>query len=191
MFFDNRRLLWLCGLLAFSLFLAACTGQVKDIPMDVQAQEINKTLKCPICPGVSIDQSPVELAEQMRTIVREKLADGESREQIIQFFVERYGESVLMAPPKRGFNLLIWLAPPVGLAAAGGLLYVVLWGMHRRAARTPVGAASIAMPDEEKLEPYLQRVDEEMRRFLEAPDFNDSGWSSGKSQPGLEEQARS
>jgi len=149
--------------LALTLLAAACGAGNSESSLEERAQGINRSLMCPVCPSETIDQSQVELAGQMRTIVLERLAAGETRKQILQFFVDRYGESVLAAPPKRGFNLLIWVAPPMALLGGAALLYLILSSMRRssqdrragHAERTPVTA-------EEALEPYLEQVDREM-----------------------------
>ena len=73
--------------------------------MEQRSQALNKTIMCPVCPGESIDQSQVVLAVQMRGIVAEKLAAGWSDEQVREFFVERYGPSVLLEPQTRAYPL--------------------------------------------------------------------------------------
>lgn len=154
--------LW-CGVLALTLLVAACGVGDTESSLESRAQGINKSLMCPVCPSETIDQAQVELSAQMRTIVLERLAAGETREQILQFFVDRYGESVLAEPRKRGFNLLIWVAPPVALLGGAVLLYIILLAM-RRSARDhfteQLGPVQVATA--EVLEPYLERVDQEM-----------------------------
>ena len=154
--------LYVYGAPVFLLLIAACSGGEADVPLDEQAQAINKVLMCPVCPSETIDQSQVKLAEQMRTIVRERLVEGESREQILQFFVDRYGESVLAAPPKEGFNLLVWLMPPVGMLAGAALLYVTLWAMRRRPTEDTESMVPMNVSDDELLRPYLEQVDREL-----------------------------
>jgi cytochrome c-type biogenesis protein CcmH len=61
----------------------------------------------------------------MRNLVREQVRQGKSREEVQAYFVSRYGEYVLLSPPKRGFNLLVWVLPFVGIVAGGGLVYLV------------------------------------------------------------------
>jgi cytochrome c-type biogenesis protein CcmH len=108
------------------LIAIACTS-VETIPTaEIAAQEINKTVMCPICPGESIDQSQHPLAVDMRGIVNEKLEQGWTGGQIRDFFVERYGPSVLLEPPREGLNWLVWIVPPVGVAVGGIALYLVL-----------------------------------------------------------------
>jgi cytochrome c-type biogenesis protein CcmH len=104
---------------------AACTA-VEEVPiLERRAQEVNKGVMCPVCPGESIDQSQNPLSVQMRGIVVEKLEQGWTKQQIFDFFTERYGPSVILEPPTKGIHLLAWLVPPLGLAAALVTLYVV------------------------------------------------------------------
>ena len=81
---------------------------------------------CPVCPGESIDQSQHPRAKAMRGVVDEKLAEGSANDEIRQFFVERYGPSVLLEPPREGLNWLVWVVPPLGILAAALALYFVL-----------------------------------------------------------------
>ena len=152
-----------CGVLALTLLVTACGAGDTEPSLERRAQGINKSLMCPVCPSETIDQAQVELAAQMRTIVLERLAAGETREQILQFFVDRYGESVLAEPPKRGFNLLIWVAPPVALLGGAALLYAVLLAMRRSGRdRFTEQPSPVPVATAEVLEPYLERVDLEM-----------------------------
>ena len=86
-----------------SVLLMACTNAQADVPpIEQRAQALNRSIMCPVCPGESIDQSQVALAVQMRGIVNEKLAEGWTDEQVREFFVERYGPSVLLETADRG-----------------------------------------------------------------------------------------
>jgi cytochrome c-type biogenesis protein CcmH len=89
-----------------------------------------------------------------KTLIKEKLAEGESPDEIVQFFVDRYGDSILLNPPARGLNLLIWILPAVALLAGGFAIGRVLG--NRRAPSRPTYASS---NDDE----YESRVDEELR----------------------------
>ena len=113
------------------LFLLSCSAGDDLTSEERRAQELNRAIMCPVCPGESIDQSQNRLAAQMRAIVAEKLAAGESEAEIKAFFVERYGDSVLLSPPERGFNLLVWIVPVIGLAAAGLIAALALRRMRR------------------------------------------------------------
>ena len=129
-----------------------------------RAQALDKSLICPICPGETIDQSQVALAKQMQVVVRDMLAEGSAEREIQDFFVERYGESVLAAPRKEGFNLIVWAVPPLGMAAGLVALYFVVRAMSRRPGQggaTPVLAGDEVSVDH-GLAPYLEMVDRDM-----------------------------
>ncbi len=92
----------------------------------VMALSIEKEIICPVCPGETIDQSQVQIAKQMRDLVRVKIAEGETREQILDYFVERYGPAILAEPKKGGSTLLVWLVPPGAILTGGVILALVL-----------------------------------------------------------------
>ena len=103
-------------------------------PVDEQAvHEVAAQLRCVVCQSLSVADSPSETASQMRSIIRERLAAGDSPEQVRAYFVEKYGDWILLSPPKRGFTLLVWLVPFVGL----GIGLVLLARAVRRWSRTP------------------------------------------------------
>ncbi len=140
-----------------ALLITGCANS-QPLTLEERAREINKALICPVCPGETIDQSQNALAKQMREAVREQLEAGKTREEIIQFFVERYGEGVLAAPPKRGFNLVAWLLPPVAITGALLLLVFIVRGMTQRSLPP---SQSQAAPSPE-LKEFLSVVDEEL-----------------------------
>ena len=86
---------------------------------------------CPICPGESIDQSQNELAVQMRSIVREKIREGFTDQEVKQYFADRYGEVVLLEPTRSGITLLVWVMPPFALTIAGAAVFLTLMKMRR------------------------------------------------------------
>jgi cytochrome c-type biogenesis protein CcmH len=99
--------------------------------------EIGAQLRCVVCQSLSVADSPSETANQMRGIIRERLAAGDSPERVKAYFVEKYGLWILLAPPPQGFNLLVWVVPFVALGA--GLALVLL--LVRRWSRRPAGAS--------------------------------------------------
>lgn len=157
-------------LLPAVLLGAGCVTQSART-VDDEVRSISSSLMCPVCPAETVDQSQVPLAKQMQEIVREKVQAGESRQEILDFFVERYGDQVLAAPPKRGFNLIAWVVPGIGLLAGGALVAYTVRRMRRpqRGEQTnPFVSAHNGEPDGE-LGPYLTQVDEDLRRLLGGP----------------------
>jgi cytochrome c-type biogenesis protein CcmH len=91
-------------------------------------------------------------------MVRDLLAQGATREEILDFFAQRYGQDVLASPPKSGFNLIAWIFPLAGVAVALGAGALVLRAMSARRASGPAPAPL----GEDDLEPYLEMVDREL-----------------------------
>ena len=100
--------------------------------------EVAAQLRCVVCQTLSVADSPSETANQMRAIIRERLAAGDSPEQVRLYFVEKYGDWILLSPPKAGFTLLVWVVPFVGLGI--GLVLVAV--MVRRWSRTQQQSAA-------------------------------------------------
>src|SRR5712692_10276831 len=120
-------------LLTSLLFLSAAVSPVTAQPA-APVHEVAAQLRCVVCQNLSVADSPSEMASQMRAIIRDRLAAGERPAEVQQYFVDRYGEWILLSPPRRGLNLLVWLVP---LAAVGvGLVTVAVlvrrWTCHRR-----------------------------------------------------------
>ncbi len=164
----GRVLFWMMVAGAAALFTVGCLGQQGETSIEEIAQDINRSLMCPVCPSETIDQSRVELAQQMRDLVIEMLEDGKPKEEILDFFVSRYGEDVLAAPPKSGFNIVAWAVPALALPVVVAVLVVVLRNMRSRR-RVSTDGHLARSGSEEELEPYLARVDEEMGRVLGRP----------------------
>ena len=163
-------------LLALALF--ACSARDELLPGERRAQALNRDIMCPICPGESIDQSQNRLAAQMRSIVAEKLAQGENESQIKSFFVERYGDSVLLSPPGRGFNLIAWLMPPIGVAGAAVAVVLAL-RLMRRPARPEHGlpVADVELSRAER-DDYFRRIESALD--LDAPRMRSDEHRGGK-----------
>lgn len=120
-------LLLLSGLISvLSTAQTHAQGTKPDPDLDRQTREIGADLRCPVCQNLSVADSPSPLAGEMRVIIRQKLEAGESRQDIMQYFVARYGEAVLLNPPQQGFTLLIWLGAAVALAGGAGMLVLRL-----------------------------------------------------------------
>ena len=126
---------------------------------EAEVQAIASQLRCVVCQNLSVADSPSDMARQMRDLIRERLAAGDTPREVEAYFVQRYGEWVLLAPPARGLNLLLWLAP-FG-AVAGGLLLVLRLARRwrrRPAAAGPAGVPSVDPRDRERIAAELERL---------------------------------
>lgn len=122
--------------------------------LEKEAKEVSALLRCPVCQGLSIDDSPAPMAVNMRVEVRDLLKKGYSKEQVLAYFEASYGEFVRLEPKREGFNWLVWILPAIGLAA--GLLALVTYS---RSSRTVLrGEANVEVVDDEELVPYIERV---------------------------------
>jgi cytochrome c-type biogenesis protein CcmH len=115
------------AVIAVAAFVAGGSGDGVRTADD-RVNEIAAGLRCPVCQNLSVADSPSRLAGEMRAEIADKLAAGQTPEQIRAFFVDRYGEWVLLAPTKRGLNLLPWAVPIVGVLAGAALWF----GLVRR-----------------------------------------------------------
>jgi cytochrome c-type biogenesis protein CcmH len=121
-------------LLAGLLLLAALAGagavepseRLADPVLEARARALSKELRCLVCQNESIDDSNATLAHDLRLLLRERLAAGDSDQQVRQFLVSRYGDFVLLRPPVEPATYLLWFGPAVVLAlgAAGAALYL-------------------------------------------------------------------
>lgn len=116
------------------LMLVAAAQPPQPLPPDLSPEvfRIASTLRCPVCQGESAAESNAGVSVEMRRIIAEKLAQGESEVQIQRYFVDRYGQWILYSPPKSGIAGLVWLSPLVALALIGLALWRYLQATRRR-----------------------------------------------------------
>src|SRR6516162_1138460 len=117
-----------------------------DPAKEARARELSRELRCMVCQNQSIDDSEAPLARDLRLLVRERIAAGDSDSQVIDFLVARYGEFVLLKPRFERQTLLLWLVPPLLLIAGG----VALWlQLRRRTKGESLDAVAPLTSDEE------------------------------------------
>ncbi|MCZ6607428.1 MAG: cytochrome c-type biogenesis protein CcmH [Alphaproteobacteria bacterium] len=119
-----------------------------DPALEARAREISKGLRCLVCQNQSIDDSDADLARDLRVLVRERLAAGDSDGQVIDYVVSRYGDFVLMRPPFKAATYALWLGP--ALIAGLGVLAVVAFYRRRTAAGARRGTAPPPLTEDEK-----------------------------------------
>jgi cytochrome c-type biogenesis protein CcmH len=141
-----RRLLAAASVVA-ALMSPARAVQPDEIMADpakeARARELSRELRCMVCQNQSIDDSEAPLARDLRLLVRERIASGDSDAQVIDFLVARYGEFVLLKPRLERQTLLLWAVPPLVLVVGG----LALW-IEARRRRTQAGAQPPLTPEE-------------------------------------------
>jgi len=136
---------------------AAASEQQPTLP------ELERELICPTChESLAVSSSPI--ADRMRSFIRARIAAGDTKSEIKSKLVDQFGESVLAAPPKRGFNLLAWLLPFAGLGIGAAALAVLArrWSRQHEEAVPADPSGNGRGPLDPELE---RRVDEELARF--------------------------
>jgi len=137
--------LWL--VLAFSspAFAVQPDEIMADPAKESRARELSRELRCMVCQNQSIDDSEAPLARDLRLLVRERIAAGDSDAQVMDFLVARYGEFVLLKPRLTEHTLLLWLLPPLALFGGG----LALWAYNRRRTKAVAGEPAGLSPHEE------------------------------------------
>jgi cytochrome c-type biogenesis protein CcmH len=142
----------LAGVFAMAVMIgssAAYAVQPDEIMSDpvkeARARDLSRELRCMVCQNQSIDDSEAPLARDLRLLVRERIAAGDSDAQVIDFLVARYGEFVLLKPRLEPHTLLLWLLPPLVLAGGG----LALWMQSRRRSGSAAAEGVSLTPDEE------------------------------------------
>jgi cytochrome c-type biogenesis protein CcmH len=128
------------ALLAMTMVLAMATAThavqpdeiMSDAAKEARARDLSRELRCMVCQNQSIDDSEAPLARDLRLLVRERIAAGDSDAQVIDFLVARYGEFVLLKPRLNSHTWLLWFLTPLALGAGG----IALWMNGRRRARS-------------------------------------------------------
>ncbi|KJC41259.1 cytochrome c-type biogenesis protein [Bradyrhizobium sp. LTSP857] len=119
---------------------------MSDPAKEVRARDLSRELRCMVCQNQSIDDSDAPLARDLRLLVRERIAAGDSNAQVLDFLVARYGEFVLLKPRFERQTLLLWLLAPLLLTGGGIALWLQLRRRSRNGADVP---APPLTPDEE------------------------------------------
>jgi cytochrome c-type biogenesis protein CcmH len=143
---------WVC--LASSVHAVQPDEIMSDPAKEARARNLSRDLRCMVCQNQSIDDSEAPLARDLRLLVRELIAGGDSDAQVIDFLVARYGEFVLLKPPLERHTLLLWLLPPLALAGGG----LALWLNWRRRLKTAAGGDESPFKLTAEEEARLQRL---------------------------------
>jgi len=153
-----KRLAIILLLVASPLWAVQPDEILPDPAMEARARDISAGLRCLVCRNESIDESNAELARDLRLLVRERLLEGDSNDEVVAYIVDRYGEYVLLRPTLTGSNLLLWLAGPAMALLGLGVAVAYLRRQSRRRGEAEADAASQALSAAEQA-----RLDEIMK----------------------------
>jgi cytochrome c-type biogenesis protein CcmH len=141
----RRLLIAAATVLAFAGPARAVTPdeQLQDPKLEARARALSQELRCLVCQNQSIDDSAAPLAHDLRVILRERLAAGDSDKQAKAYLVRRYGDFVLLRPPFQADTWALWLGPPAVLLLGGAGVALYMRG-RSRTAEAPLSAADAA-----------------------------------------------
>ena len=158
-----RRKIFVAGLMVILFFpnLAVMAVQgAQEESLQKTARELYALIMCPICSGQTIGQSNTETSAQMRGLVLKKLRQGETKEEVLQYFASKYGERVLAEPTKGGFNRMLWLLPFVIVVVAVAVISLLMRRWSTRASMETEPRF-----DENQQSEYLTRLEKELKEF--------------------------
>ncbi len=146
--------IWLIGLLLFPMPAPAVEPNeiLPDATLESRARKLSAELRCLVCQNQSIDDSNAPLARDLRLLVRERLAAGDSDGDVKRFLVARYGEFVLLNPPLGWHTVALWLAPVLALLAAATVLWL---SMRHGIGAAASGPAALSKDEETEIERVL------------------------------------
>jgi cytochrome c-type biogenesis protein CcmH len=151
----------LFALVLAALLLAAPAAASERHPTQ---GELEGELMCPICAGETLAQSDSPAAQRIKAYIATRIAAGDTRSEIKDNLVTIWGQRILAAPPRHGFNLLAWALPLVGLVGAAGIMGLLAWRWTR--VREPEPAPERWSLNGHPLDPEEERrLDEELARF--------------------------
>ena len=125
---DARRPLptLILRLLVTSIAVLAGLAAAQEVELESRVFEIARQLRCPVCVSESVADSSAQLAQQMRELIQQQLEEGRSEAQIFSYFTNRYGDWIMLEPPRRGIHLVVWLLPIVAALLGVGVVTVLV-----------------------------------------------------------------
>lgn len=154
---------WWIFLAVFLLSLAVVkqASAQAPVPSDDEVNAVARQLFCPVCENTPLDVCPTQACAQWRELIRTKLAEGWSAEQIKEYFAAQYGARVLAEPPRKGLNWLVYLIPPVLMLVGVYILFRAYQSMRKP---LPAGAELPLDVQTDEKDPYLRRIEEELKK---------------------------
>ncbi len=150
-------------LLAFGAlaWFTSIPAKAQTPTLDDEVNRIAKNLYCPVCPNTPLDVCSTQACVQWRALIKEKLQQGQTEQQIRDYFVQQYGQQVLGAPPAQGFNWLAYILPAVGIILGASIAwFTVRQWLVRRGGSATAPVEEPAIPKE-----YAERIEKDLKEL--------------------------
>jgi cytochrome c-type biogenesis protein CcmH len=158
--FRNTQIAIVILFVLAAILVTPALAQGGNPPTDDDVNAVARQLYCPVCENTPLDVCPTQACAQWRDLIRLKLSQGESADQIKQYFVENYGARVLNEPPRTGLNWLAYLVPPVIILAGAFFLFRALQSWKKTGTAAPVSGPAAEAPADD----YIARLEEEIKK---------------------------
>ncbi len=166
--FMNKKIVFAAVIVAL-IFAGAVINRVlaqdKTPVTDDQINEVARQLYCPVCENIPLDVCPTQACAQWRALIKEKLEAGWSTDQIKEYFAVQYGDRVLGEPPRKGFNWLVYILPPLMILAGALILGWIIKGM--RSPKKVTGSIPDQQDSSSSGDEYIAKIEEELKKRKE------------------------
>ncbi len=152
-------LVFLVGLATVGL-LAVTPARAQGPNLDDETNRIAKTLYCPVCPNTPLDVCSTQACAQWRALIKDKLSQGQTEQQIRDYFVAQYGDVVLGAPPAEGFNWLAYILPAIGILLGAVIAWITVRQWIFKRAESSGAAETPAISKE-----YADRIEKDLKEL--------------------------
>lgn len=159
--------LTLYTVLTLLLLIVPSTLAQEDVTDD-EVNDVAKGLYCPVCESTPLDACPTQACADWRELIKEQLASGMSKQEIFEYFSVQYGDGVLAEPPRRGFSLVLWIAPIVAVLL-GGVVFVNMMRGLKEAPAAPMTAgrqtAVSSSVKQKEINQFVDRIEAELQEL--------------------------
>ncbi len=149
---------WMMAFAASAAYAVQPDEIMSDPAKESRARDLSRELRCMVCQNQSIDDSEAPLARDLRLLVRERIAAGDTDAQVLDFLVARYGEFVLLKPRFEPHTYLLWLLSPLALAGGGFALWMYNRRRTKSAAAEDQSSRKLSAEEEARLEQLVASI---------------------------------
>lgn len=163
----TKKLLFAFGMsLLFGLLVVGIVSAQQPTPSDDQVNAIAKQLYCPVCENIPLDVCGTAACAQWRELIRQKLAEGMTEQEIKDYFVQQYGARVLGTPPAKGINWLVYVVPPLVIIVGLFILFRAFRSWQRPAGQASLPSPEPAPPSEQpgSQDEYIKQLEDQVRK---------------------------